>query len=676
MRSLPLTGAACVLALVVYLPLAEQRAAPAPLRWRPALVTSWQWQLTGTLDTSIDAAMYDVDLFETPASTVRALRAAGRKVVCYISAGSWEDWRPDKDAFPSSVIGRSYDGWPGERWLDIRRITLLAPIMRARLDQCRDKGFDAVEPDNIDGYLNDTGFPLSAEDQLRYNRWFADEAHVRGLSVGLKNNPEQVEALVAHFDWALTESCVAEGWCEQMRPFLQARKPVFATEYTDTGMTIDRLCAAASRLQINAILKHRSLDAYREVCPAAAPSVLLRDFALPTPLFDIASAWNQRAAEVTVLPESSEQVLHLYRVLLGDRATLVPAGSGLTSAYPFPFVSFEEWTVPIARAGGSEQRVQMRDYAGEPTSAHPKLPAAADGTVGVPTLAGQARPSAPEGTDSDGHLVLFQPDTQREFDFWHTTTARDAQGRSLGGGQVGTVIFAAGAMDTFSVRGGGANAPTVSSARASGVPLLAGLLVPEDLERGVIDHALIFSIPGPRNTNTANPDEPRPSDYVYPASTTEVNFYSTSRNALASGQRIRLRREIVDEDNRVIDEATLRPITRRFLAALRTYGAYLVDNAGGFVFPAEDFHTADLRLTESEVNTLIGRPAGTSLPADKTRWQLVMEALNEDLERIPLASGPWQEFGPGRRDPATAMFILSNFDVIEPARAPAGAARR
>ena len=86
------------------------------------------------------------------ASVIAALHTQGRKVVCYVSVGSWEDWRPDADRFPTSVIGEDYEGWPGENWLDIRQIELLAPVMRARLDLCRVKGFDGIEPDNIDGY--------------------------------------------------------------------------------------------------------------------------------------------------------------------------------------------------------------------------------------------------------------------------------------------------------------------------------------------------------------------------------------------------------------------------------------------------------------------------------------------------------------------------------------------
>jgi hypothetical protein len=235
--------------------------------WHPAVGATWQWQLDGTINTSVNAGVYDLDLFETPASTVSALHAGGKKVICYISVGSWEDWRPDAGDFPSGVLGNDYEGWPGEKWLDIRQIDTLAPIMRARLDLCKQKGFDAVEPDNIEGYDNNSGFPLTAQDQLAYNIWLANEAHARGLSIGLKNDPAQVNDLLTYFDWALTEDCFDQGWCADMNPFIAAGKPVFAAEYTDTGITLGDFCSQAASMQFSAILKHRNLDAYRQTCP-------------------------------------------------------------------------------------------------------------------------------------------------------------------------------------------------------------------------------------------------------------------------------------------------------------------------------------------------------------------------------------------------------------------------
>jgi hypothetical protein len=215
----------------------------------------------------VDVDLYDIDLFESDASVIATLHAQGRKVVCYVSVGSWEDWRPDADQFPATVIGDAYEGWPGEYWLDIRQIELLAPVMRARLDSCKDKGFDGIEPDNMDGYTNDTGFPLTYEDQIQYNIWVAVEAHARGLSVGLKNDPDQVADLLPYFDWALTEDCFAEAWCQEMVPFIQMGKPVLAAEYTDSGGTTGQVCPEAERLRFSLILKDRELGAWRQPCP-------------------------------------------------------------------------------------------------------------------------------------------------------------------------------------------------------------------------------------------------------------------------------------------------------------------------------------------------------------------------------------------------------------------------
>jgi hypothetical protein len=236
------------------------------LLWRPALNTTWQWQLSDPVDPSLNVEMVDIDMFENDSRMVEALHAQGKKVIGYISMGSWEDWRPDRNQFPTSVIGKKYTGWPGEKWLDIRQIEALAPILRARLDECKAKGFDGIEPDNIDGYTNNTGFPLTYQDQLDYNIWLAHEAHARGLSIGLKNDPEQVIDLLAYYDWALSESCFAEEWCDQVAPFVASGKPVFAVEYTDTGMTLDKFCPQAEAMNFNAILKHRDLDAWFKAC--------------------------------------------------------------------------------------------------------------------------------------------------------------------------------------------------------------------------------------------------------------------------------------------------------------------------------------------------------------------------------------------------------------------------
>lgn len=236
-------------------------AAPAgaAARWLPQPTTAaWQWQLQGKVDTSVPAGVYEVDGFETPRGTVAKLHRQGRKVICYLDVGAWESYRPDQARFPRSVLGRVYFGYPDERWLDIRRIDLLAPILRQRFDLCARKGFDAVEPDNLAGYENETGFPLSARDQLRFNRWIAREVRRRGMAVALKNDPAQVRQLVGDFDFAVVEECFAYEECEAFSPFVEAGKAVFVAEYEQRPA---QFCPLALELRFSAIGKGYDLFA-------------------------------------------------------------------------------------------------------------------------------------------------------------------------------------------------------------------------------------------------------------------------------------------------------------------------------------------------------------------------------------------------------------------------------
>lgn len=237
-----------------------QHASPA--LWQPNLNTSWQWQLSTPVDQSVNVQMYDIDMFDNDAGVVASLHNAGRKVMCYVDVGTWENWRPDADQFPKSVKGKN-NGWPGEKWLDIRRIDILGPIMKARMDLCKAKGFDALEPDNIDGYTNSTGFPLTYQDQITYNTFIANEAHARGLSVALKNDLDQVGDLLPIFDFALDEQCFQYNECNLLLPFIGANKAVFEVEYK---LNTNKFCPSANAMNFNSMKKHLSLDAYRVPC--------------------------------------------------------------------------------------------------------------------------------------------------------------------------------------------------------------------------------------------------------------------------------------------------------------------------------------------------------------------------------------------------------------------------
>ncbi|HEY3775907.1 MAG TPA: endo alpha-1,4 polygalactosaminidase [Solirubrobacteraceae bacterium] len=197
--------------------------------WHPPAALTWYWQLQGSLR-SEPVQAYDIDGFDTSKATVTRRHAQGKRVICYIDAGTWEKWRPDAGSFPRRVLGRP-NGWPGERWLDIRQLQVLEPIMITRFKMCRRKGFDALEPDNIDGWENNTGFAITGAQQVAYNEWIARTAHQLGLAVFQKNDPEQTSTLQPFFDGALDEQCRQYDECSDLQPYVAAGKPVLDAEY-------------------------------------------------------------------------------------------------------------------------------------------------------------------------------------------------------------------------------------------------------------------------------------------------------------------------------------------------------------------------------------------------------------------------------------------------------------
>ena len=199
-------------------------------QWTPPKTLTWYWQLQGTVNNSEPVGAYDIDGFENSASEVSTLHAKGIKAICYIDVGTWEEWRSDASSFPASVKGKN-NGWPGEKYLDIRALSTLEPIMTKRFEMCRSKGFDAVEPDNMDSFENSTGFPLTGAEQITYDTWIAGEVHSLGMAVLQKNDGEQTSALKAYFDGALTEECNVYSECSKFTPYLAEGKPVVNAEY-------------------------------------------------------------------------------------------------------------------------------------------------------------------------------------------------------------------------------------------------------------------------------------------------------------------------------------------------------------------------------------------------------------------------------------------------------------
>lgn len=238
--------------------------------WQPAAQTSFDWDLDNIdANTKFTGNVVDVDAFTTTAETVTALHKQGKKVIAYLSVGTLEDDRPDGALLPAEVIGKKYSEWPHEKWLDIRQLDKLKPWLNSRFNMIVKKGFDAIEPDNLDGYTNTTGFALSIDDAKKYADYLITLAHSNGLGIGQKNVPDLTADYAAKFDWVLTEDAFNQGWQKDVDRYIALKKPVFAVEYTDvTSQTTfeQSICPAASTLGYTAILKHRNLDLWVDKC--------------------------------------------------------------------------------------------------------------------------------------------------------------------------------------------------------------------------------------------------------------------------------------------------------------------------------------------------------------------------------------------------------------------------
>ncbi|HHB52800.1 MAG TPA: endo alpha-1,4 polygalactosaminidase [Saprospiraceae bacterium] len=252
----------------------NEAVTPDRIWYRPTPQTTFDWDLRGPVPngTTYQSEIVDIDAFENEADFVASLHTQGKKVFAYISVGSLEDWRPDADDFPSEIIGNDYPGWSGEKFLNIHNIEALKPLMRARFDMIQAKGFDGIEPDNIDlnsWTIAELGFEITDEDVINYAQWLAEEAHQRGLLIGQKNATDLADDLVSSFDWILLEDAFYYGFQNEASIYIQHNKAVFATEYTDemNSTTFQTsVCPLASSLQFTAILKNRDLDAFIETC--------------------------------------------------------------------------------------------------------------------------------------------------------------------------------------------------------------------------------------------------------------------------------------------------------------------------------------------------------------------------------------------------------------------------
>jgi len=231
--------------------------------WKPEPGQPWHVQYAGDLAVPDGVEVVNLDMEETSGEVISDLQGQGIRVVCYLSAGSWEPYRADADDFPDEILGDAYEGFEDERWLDIRS-SELRPLLAARITRAVEKGCDAIDPDNVNGFENETGFPLTVEDQITFNRWLFDEVHRAGVAVGLKNGLSQVDELIGWVEFQVNEECIEQDDCRALEPFVAADKPVYSIEYAgDPG----EVCTEAARLGFATVIKDLDLGPDGHACP-------------------------------------------------------------------------------------------------------------------------------------------------------------------------------------------------------------------------------------------------------------------------------------------------------------------------------------------------------------------------------------------------------------------------
>jgi hypothetical protein len=94
------------------------------------------------------ADIWDLDLFDTTKQTIDTLHSKGKRVICYLSVGGSESWRPDFSSIPKADMGDIMPKWKGERYLNLRSPNIWR-LMQDRIRMAYEKGCDALDPDNV-----------------------------------------------------------------------------------------------------------------------------------------------------------------------------------------------------------------------------------------------------------------------------------------------------------------------------------------------------------------------------------------------------------------------------------------------------------------------------------------------------------------------------------------------
>ncbi|KAB5522064.1 endo alpha-1,4 polygalactosaminidase precursor [Coniochaeta sp. 2T2.1] len=234
--------------------------------------------------------VWDIDLFENTDggqddSAIQYLKGLPNnpRVICYFSAGSYEPERSDWPAnFDRDLYGNKLIGWD-EWWLDINS-TVVQEVMFNRIRLAARLGCDAVDPDNVDGYVRPSAFTLTEDKSVAFVQNMARVAHDLNIGIGLKNAFEILERVDDVVDFAVNEQCVETRECSKYNDFVQT-KPVFHIEYlpgaedSHTPLTdTTTVCTSYNEAEpgepekiidltkLSTVIKNMNLDGWVEFC--------------------------------------------------------------------------------------------------------------------------------------------------------------------------------------------------------------------------------------------------------------------------------------------------------------------------------------------------------------------------------------------------------------------------
>jgi len=251
------------------------------------------------------------------------------------------------------------------------------------------------------------------------------------------------------------------------------------------------------------------------------------------PIFPASNVWNRPVDNLPVAKDSAAIIKNI-----GPNIGLHP-----------DFGSYAGYGIPYNVVGASTKKVRVKflyksqsDKGPYPIPVHPKIEAG-----------------------SDHHLLIVDSATCYLYELWEAV--KTAKGWTAGSGAIWN-------LESNKLRPAG-----WTSADAAGLPILPGLVRYEEVQSGVIDHALRFTVPDTRTR------------YIYPARHEAGD--TNSANFPPMGLRLRLKASVSLAGFSTEDQVLLQ--------AMKTYGIIVADNGSPwYISGASDprWNDSDLHLID------------------------------------------------------------------------------